>query len=688
MRALVFFGVFEYDEVSLMNVTELARRLKVPTNVLLETLPQYGFHIGRRAIKVDDRVARKIIERAEAGEIKFGGGFFAKREDMTTRGAAPTIQVTGPVKIASRIIVHQLAAALGLPVTRVIAELMKNGILATLNQEIDFETASIIADDLGFKVEPVSAEEEEARVQAFGTEQLKIMLGEETEENLAARPPVVVVMGHVDHGKTKLLDAIRKTNVMEGESGGITQHIGAYQVEKKGQPITFLDTPGHEAFRAMRTRGGKVADIAILVVAADDGIQPQTDEAIKIIQQEKLPFIVAINKIDKPDADPERVKRELADRNLLVEDWGGKVIAVPISAKQGKNIDQLLDMVLLVRDLENPRANPNREALGTIIEAHLDANEGPVATVLVQGGTLKIGDLTVVGNVVGKVKTLKDYRGQMIKEAPPGTPARILGLKGTPQVGDILQVTRDKKLIREKTKESPRAVGQRAAVNLEAFKPKQEGMKTLKMILKSDVLGSEEAILESLVKWQGAEVSPEIISRGLGNITDGDVLSADAARPFEGGTGAIIYGFKVNATKAAQDLAQEKHVQIKRYEVIYHLLEDVKKELEKLLAPEVLRFEIGRLKILAVFKQSGKKTIAGGRVAQGKVTAETKAAVKRGNEIIGVGEIAQVQTQKSVVAAAHEGQECGIEFSGPVTLAEGDVLEIYREEEKEKHLVS
>ncbi len=670
-----------------MNVTELARRLKVPTNVLLDTLPQYGFHIGRRAIKVDDRVARKIIERVQAGMITFGVGYFAKREEQNQQ-ALVAAKAAGPIKLPRRMPVHVLASALGLPVTRVIGELMKNGILATLNQEVDFETASIIAEDLGFTAEPVSQEEEATKSHDLNTEQLKTMLGNEQEEDLVARPPVVVVMGHVDHGKTKLLDTIRTTNVMGGESGGITQHIGAYQVEKKGQHITFLDTPGHEAFRAMRTRGGKVADIAILVVAADDGIQPQTEEAIKIIQQEKLPFIVAINKIDKPDADLERVKRELADRNLLVEDWGGKVIAVPISAKTGKNIDQLLDMVLLVRDVENPRANPQREALGTIIESHLDPQEGPVATVLVQGGTLKLGDLVVVGDVVGKIKVLKDYRGVSIKTAPPGTPARILGLKGTPQVGDILQATKDKKIIREKSKQSPKATAVRHSINLESLKPKQEGVKTLKIILKSDVLGSEEAILESLLKWQGGkEVAPEMISRGLGNITEGDVASADAARPFEGGEAAIVYGFKVAVTKPAQDLAHEKKVTVKHYEVIYHLLEDVKKELEKLLAPEVIRTEIGRLKILAVFRTSGKKTIAGGRVAQGKVEAKTKVAVKRVNEIIGTGEISQVQMQKSVVPAAHEGQECGVEFVGSVALAEGDVLEIYREEEKEKKLV-
>lgn len=663
-----------------MNITELARRLKVPTNVLLDTVPQYGFHIGRRAVKVDDRVARKIIDKVASGEIVFNTGYFNKPVDVLP-AAAVAIKATGPVKIPRRMAVHRLAAALGLPVTKVIVELMKNGILATLNQEIDFETASIIAEDLGFKAEPISSEEEADQSDNMNNEQLKTMLGGEAEENLVARPPIVVVMGHVDHGKTKLLDAIRKTNVMEGESGGITQHIGAYQVKKKDQLITFLDTPGHEAFRAMRTRGGKVADIAILVVAADDGIQPQTDEAIKIIQQEKLPFVVAINKIDRPDADQERVKRELADRNLLVEDWGGKIIAVPISAKQGTNIDKLLEMVLLVRDMENPRANPNRDALGTIIEAHMDPNEGPVATVLIQTGTLRVGDMIIVGDVVGKIRTLKDYRGQSLVDVPPGAPARILGLKGTPKVGDILQVTQDKKVIRDKTKQGTKGATQRASIDLASLRPKQAHTKTLKIILKSDVLGSEEAILESLIKWQGSEVAPEIIGRGLGNITESEILNAETA-------GAIIYGFKVSVAKSAQDLIQEKKVKIRLFEVIYHLLEDVKKELEILLAPEVVRLEVGRLKILAVFRSSGKKTIAGGRVTQGKIEPETKAAVKRGQEILGIGQIAQVQLQKSVVPSAYEGQECGIEFTGPVTLLEGDVLEVYREEEKEKHLIA
>lgn len=656
-----------------MNVTELARKMKIPTKVLLENLPGWGFDIGKRAIKIDDRVAQKILMMWQGREI------ILKQEKKIDEEAekVSVSKTQAPIEIGEKIVVSELAKRMSLPVTKLIAELMKNGVMATLNQEIDYETAAVIAEDMGFKIKKSEEKIEERGMQAA---ELKKIMEKEKKGKLKERPPVVVVMGHVDHGKTKLLDAIRKTNLVDKEAGGITQHIGAYQAEKNGQLITFLDTPGHEAFRAMRARGGKAADIAILVVAADDGVQPQTKEAIQIIQQENLPFVVAINKIDKSGADPERVKRELSDLGLAPEDWGGKTIMVPISAKQVQGIDDLLEMIILVKDINPPKANPDREALGTIIESHLDAQEGAVATVLVQTGTLRVGDLVVIGDVAGKIRALKDFRNEELKQALPGTPAKILGLRGVPEVGDILEVTFDKKLIKERgrKKTGARRTERIELGSLTTFKDEKKPV-SFKIILKSDVLGSEEAIIESLAKLHHPEVGLEVVGRGLGNVTESDVLKAEA-------TESVILAFKVQAPPNVKDLAQGKNTVVNRYEIIYDLINFVKEEMEKLLKPEILRTDLGKLKVLAIFRKMPRFCILGGKVTEGKLKKETKLRIIRDEREIGTGTLDELEINKRKVEQAESGAECGIKFTGKAEIREGDILECYIEEERKKTL--
>src|SRR3989344_8237849 len=424
-----------------MNVGELARKLNISSKELLEILPAVGFHVGQRAIKIDDRQAHKIIEKWSQLLAQYRAQLKAgeKKEEA--------VEVKAEIKAVALppfIRVKEFAEKLRLPLSKVMAELMKNGVLSSMNEQIDYDTAAIIAQELGFEV---SADQSiAAAAEKTTSDKLEGLLAEDDKTKLKSRAPVVVVMGHVDHGKTKLLDAIRKTDVVAGESGGTTQHIGAYQAVSKRHPITFIDTPGHEAFTTMRSRGARVADIAILVIAADDSIQPQTKESIKIIKSAGLPMIVAINKIDKPEANVDKVKQDLAALNLTPEDWGGKTITVPISAKAGIGIENLLDMILLVAETEKEAiaADPKSLAVGTIIESHIDKGEGPVATLLVQNGTLKKGDLMLVGdNFYGKVRAIKNFLGQNVDQAPPSMPVKIIGLKATPGVGDILQAAQE-----------------------------------------------------------------------------------------------------------------------------------------------------------------------------------------------------------------------------------------------------
>ncbi len=674
-----------------MNVSELARQLRINTHELLEILPRYGFDIGARAVKVDDRVADKITrqwkfikrdleekKRKELEEKKLKERELRKESGLT-------------ISLPNLITVRAFAEKLNLPVTQVIIELMKNGILANQNQNIDYDTATILAGELGFTVQ---REEKEVLRQAQDEEEKDKALTEALSKikNSTPRPPVVVVMGHVDHGKTKLLDAIRSANVIDTEAGGITQHIGAYQTvwndpkTKEARALTFIDTPGHEAFTVMRSRGAKIADIAIMVVAADDSVKPQTEEVIKIIQAAKLPFIVAINKIDKEGADPTRVRADLAQRGIQSDEWGGTVPMVEISAKQNLNIDKLLDVLLLVADMnvEKIQADANMPAVGTIIESHVDKGMGPVATVLVQAGTLKQNDPLVVNNeIYGKVRAMKDYLGRSLEKALPSTPVQIIGFKVAPEVGDILDVSRaggaEKIDVRQKKGLQTGAEKQTIVVREEGATD-AETKHTLNLLIKADVLGSLEAIIGSMEKLKHEEVGVKIVGKGLGNITEDDVNKVEAGQ-------AIVVGFNVSATPIAEQLMQEKNIVFKRYDIIYDLINWVKEDLEKLLAVEKITTEIGRIKVLAIFRTDKNAITVGGRVEEGKVFPNTLARVKRGGLIIGTGKITQCQVGQAVMKEVVQGTECGLRFEGKAKIEVDDVLEIYKEESKSRKLI-
>ncbi len=669
-----------------MNITELARRLRANPEELREKLPALGFSVGKKALKIDNRQAQKIMNAWS--EMKRKERLAEKVERQKARAEAKENRdpsTLKPISVPAVITVRDFASKLEIPVPRLMQELMQNGILASINQRIDFDTAAIIAEDIGFRAELEGEEGSEEDVQ--GLEKIKSSIENEDAEKLLERAPVVVVMGHVDHGKTKLLDAIRSTNVVDTEAGGITQHIGAYQVERKGRQLTFIDTPGHEAFTVMRSRGAKVADIAILVVAVDDGVQPQTKEAINIIKSANLPFIVALNKIDREQANIDRVKGELAEHDLTAEDWGGKTVMVPISAKQGTNIDDLLDMLLLVEDMEkeNIVANPDRRAIGTVIESNMNPGSGPVATVLVQSGTLKVGDpLGVRGSLYGRVRAMKNWKGEEIKEAPPSTPAKIIGWKLAPAVGDIMEIPENAKdLDRIKSTDTSRKATEELA-SIKYSAPESEGSEEsdakkeiVNLIIRCDVLGSLEAILGMLDKIKHDDVGVKVIQKGLGNITDGDVNTAEASN-------AILVGFNVQTTGTAEELARDKEVDVREYKIIYKLFEDVLAELEKRLPSEMILTEQGQFEVLKNFKKTDNGWIIGGRVKGDKIRPKAKLRLSRNGEYVGEGEILSIQLGKSELKEGQVGQECGIMYKGKVKPEEGDVLEAYTEERKAK----
>lgn len=652
-----------------MNITELARILRINPQELRDLLPQLGFAIGQKAIKVDNNTAKKIIKdwpflRREWEQKKAAAAI--KKQDEVLPKEKKTILVPKVITVRS------YAELAGIPVNRVLAELMKNGVFTSINEKIDFDTASIIGDGLNLEVR----EAEENLTDALEKEEQKLaaILANEDEQDLKPRPPVIVVMGHVDHGKTKLLDSIRSTNVVAGEAGGITQHIGAYQIMRKGQTLTFIDTPGHEAFTAMRSRGAKVADIAILVVAADDGVKPQTVEAFKIIEAAKIPYLVAMNKVDKPTADINRTKQELSTQlHITPEDWGGKIICAPISAKEGTGIEDLLDMVLLVAETEatSLKANPEAEAAGTVVESNVDKAAGPLATILVQNGTLRIGDQLCFNEVIyGKVKALKNYKGEDIKEAGPSTPAKILGLKISPAVGDILNVGDGEKVRTKKIR-----TGAQAAEALPANNEDNSDDKTphVKVVIKTDFLGSAEAIEESLLKLNNEKVKVKIISKGLGYITEGDVKRAEDA-------GAKILGFNVRMSPAIETLVRERKVTIKIFSIIYDLIKFIKEEMQLLVRPEINRVELGRLKVLAVFRTENNSQIVGGKVLDGEARNNSLIEVRRGENFIVNGRLSRLQSGKQDVELVGKDQEAGLKYEGKPLVQVGDILNIYREE--------
>ena len=579
------------------------------------------------------------------------------------------------VIVPAEITVGELAERIKRPATELIKNLMMLGQMASVNEVIDYETASLILDDMGFETE----------LEIIITkEDILFNDTEDAPEDLEPRPPVVVVMGHVDHGKTSLLDAIRKTSVTATEAGGITQHIGAYKVHVNDRDITFLDTPGHEAFTAMRLRGAQVTDVAILVVAADDGIMPQTVEAINHAKAAGVDIVVAINKMDKPQANPERVKQELTEYDLIPEEWGGSVICVPVSALTGENIDELLETVLLVSDIKELKANPNRRAKGSVIEARLDKARGVVATVLVQNGTLNSGDLVVAGNTMGKVRAMTDYKGKKVKSAPPSTPVEILGLSEVPVGGDTFYVVENEKMARDviearKFKEKNELQNARKKVSLDdLFSQINQGdMKDLNIIVKADVQGSVEAVKQSLVKLTNEEVRVNIIHGAVGAVNESDVMLADASN-------AIIVGFNVRPTPDAASSAEEKKVDMRLYRVIYEAIEEIEAAMKGMLAPKYREAITGHAEIRQTFRVSGVGTIAGVYMTDGKVGRNALIRIVRDGIVVYNGELSSLKRFKDDVKEVAQGYECGMSFEKFNDIKEGDIVEAYIMEEIER----
>lgn len=575
------------------------------------------------------------------------------------------------IELPAVLTVREFGEALKIPVTEVISSLVKNGVMANINESIDFDTMSIIGDELGYEVKEKKEEKEE------------VVEKKSVKKNLKSRPPVVTVMGHVDHGKTKLLDAIRSTDVVATESGGITQHIGAYQVtiktkENKERTITFLDTPGHEAFSAMRAHGANITDVVVLVVAANDGVKPQTIEAINHAKAAGVPVVVAINKIDLPDADPEKVKLQLADHDLLSEEWGGNVPMVPVSAKDNQNIDQLLEMVLLVADLKELKADPTLPATGVVIESHMQAGRGPIATVLIQEGTLKTSDSFVVGETYGKVRIMENYLAKKIPSAGPATPVIIAGLQDLPNFGDQFLAVEDEKQAKELTK--VKTIKRKVLSITDISEEIKAGkIKELKLVLKADVAGSLEALKTSLENLSTDEVKIHIIHEGVGDVSESDINMAIASH-------ALVIGFRVKVDGDVMNLAKRENIKISIYDIIYQLLDDLSAALSGLLEPEIVETEIGRLSVLAVFKITKTDKIIGGKVISGKLQNNAEVKIMRDKEEIGAGKIKGLQQEKKDVSEVLENFECGLDVETPTKITAGDVLEAYIKEERVRRL--
>ncbi|MFZ5919075.1 MAG: translation initiation factor IF-2 [Chloroflexota bacterium] len=583
------------------------------------------------------------------------------------------------VEIPEVITIRDLAETMEISPIDVIKQLMNLGIMANINQPIDFETAAIVGAEMGFDVKLETPFVPEAKDEAPRTLRQRIYEAEDPE-NLVPRPPVVTVLGHVDHGKTKLLDAIRHTNVQEGEAGGITQHVGAYQVTVDAKKITFLDTPGHEAFTAMRARGAMVTDIAVLVIAADDGVMPQTREAIDHVRAAQVPIIVALNKIDLPSANPERVKQQLADVGLLVDDWGGDVICVEVSAKQQLNVEELLENILLVAEVEELKANPNRSAVGTVIEAQMDRSRGVLTTLLVQNGTLNSGDILLVGETCGRVRAMHDEKGQRIQQAPPSFPVVVMGLSSVPVAGDTFQVMEDERTARAIVEKRAAERAEREAqptprLSLEELYARfQKGeIKELNVILKADVQGSLEPIVDSLTKLGNQDLKIKILRQDTGNITESDIMLAVASE-------AIILGFNVEVDTAARRAADAGRVDIRQYNIIYKLIEDMDKALKGLLEPEYQDVLTGHAEVRAVFAISRIGQVAGLYITDGVVARNSLVKVHRGDKTVFNGRISSLKRFTEDVREVRAGFECGLSLEGFRDFAEGDVLEFYQKQ--------
>lgn len=641
-----------------LRVYELAKRLKISSKKLLEVLEDLDIEVKNHMSSLDLETARLvkdlIIEDKEAEDTE-------KDED------------TKIITLSDKISVKELGAKMDVDPIKIIKKLMDFGLMVNINAEIDFESAKKLGQEFGFDIK----KKEKDFIKSPQTI-------EDDEEDLRPRPPVITVMGHVDHGKTSLLDAIRKTEVTSSEAGGITQHIGASEVDVNGKKLVFLDTPGHEAFTAMRARGATVTDIAILVVAADDGVMPQTVEAINHAKAAGVPIIVAVNKIDKPEANPERIKQQLSEYNLIPEDWGGDTIFVNVSARSGEGIDNLLEMLLLVAELEELKANPKANATGVIIEAELDKGRGPVATVIIQRGTLKIGDGIVAGTAFGRVRALFDYRGNRIKSAGPSKPVEVLGLSEVPSAGEILKSSKDEKVakaIADKNKQIQReeafSTPQRITLDKLYDKVKEGEVKDLNLIIKADVHGTIEALKQTLEECSTEEVQVKIIHGGVGAVSESDVMLASASN-------AIIIGFNVRPDSKAKKLAENEHIDIRTYRVIYDVVDDIKAAMKGMLEPEFKEVVLGRAEVRALFKVPNVGTVAGCLVTDGKITRKSKIRIIRQGKIIHEENIDSLKRFKDDVREVPSGYECGISLENFNDIKEHDIFEAYIKKEIER----
>ncbi|MDF1519786.1 MAG: translation initiation factor IF-2 [Brevefilum sp.] len=579
--------------------------------------------------------------------------------------------------------VRELAEKMDASPIQVIKVLMANGVMASINQNVDFDTAAVVASELGFEPELLQIEEETPEEK--GEIPLwRRVIADEKEEDLQARPPVVTMLGHVDHGKTSLLDAIRKTNVAGGEEGGITQHIGAYQIEHNGRKITFLDTPGHAAFTSMRARGAQGADIVVLVVAADDGVMPQTREAANHAKAARVPIVVALNKMDLPSANPEMAKKQLAEIDLVPDEWDGDTIIVPVSATKMQGLDDLMEAILLVADNKEIKANPKGEVFGTVVEAELDKFRGTMATLLLQNGTIEVGDTILAGKAHGRIKAMFDFRGKPIKKAGPSTPIAVMGLNDVPRAGDIFRVVESEKEARAivediEANEEQQSFAPRATLE-DLFERLQAGEEQeLRLIVKADVQGSLEPIVNSLKELgeKQSEVSMNVLHQETGNITESDVMLAAASD-------AIVIGFAVDADNAAKRLAETEGVSVRLYTIIYRLIEDVEKALKGMLEPELVERTVGSAKVLAIFAVSRFKVAAGCRVIDGEIRRNGKIRVIRNKNVVFEGEIGSLKRGKDDVREVREGFECGIALKQFHEFEEGDLLECFVIEEQSR----
>ncbi len=579
------------------------------------------------------------------------------------------------IELPANIVIRDLALKIGKSPIDLIKKLMSNGVMATINQTVDFDTAAIVVGEYGFEA-ILEAVEESTKEEAGEVPHWRQMIAGENSALLKPRPPVVTILGHVDHGKTSLLDAIRQTEVAAGEAGGITQHIGAYQVEKKGRLITFLDTPGHAAFTQMRARGAQGADIVVLVVAADDGVMPQTREAIAHAKAARVPMLVALNKVDKANANPDRVKQQLAELELVPDEWGGTTMVIPVSAKQKMGIDDLLEGILLVADSSEIKANPGGKVTGTVIEAELDKAKGVMATLLVQNGTLEAGDIVVAGTAYGKLRAITDYKGKLIKKAGPSTPVAVMGLTGMPSAGDIFQVVKSEKearnIVAERMDAAKTLSQTKKKVSLEdLFANVQAGeAKGLNLIIKADVQGSLDPIVNELNKLGEGEIGLHILHAETGNIGNNDVMLASASK-------AIIIGFNVQADVDGRRLAEKEGVDIRLYEIIYRMTEDIEKALNGMLEPKLVEKIIGRAQVLDVFSASKFGKVAGCKCTEGELKRGARVRLFRGTDMIYEGDLSSLRHEKEDVKEIRQGYECGVGFKSFNDILPGDQLVCY-----------